>query len=104
MLQEKAELEPEKSIEMNLINTDENKERQVIGNTDLVSGLPDNISGEQDNITRDRKDTFGLNPEYVETYKEAFNDFDHKHDGHISTQVMGKSNRFHTIQLKLMSR
>ena len=90
MLQEKADLEPEKSIEMNLINTeakvpDANKERQVVGNTDLVSGLPDNISGDKDKVTGDRKDTFGLNPEDVETYKEAFNDFDHNHDGHIST-------------------
>ena len=100
MLQEKADLEPEKSIEMNLINTeaevpDENKERQVIGNTDLVSGLPNNISGDKEKVTRDIKDTFGLNPEDVETYKEAFDDFDHKHDGHISTQVIGKSRRCH---------
>ena len=98
MLQEKADLEPEKSIEMNLINMEaevpeEKKERQVIGNTDQVSGLPNNISGEKDKSTRDIKDTFGLNTEDVETYKEAFNDFDHKHDGHISTQVIGKTRR-----------
>ena len=47
MQQDKADLEPERSIEMNLINMeaelpDENKERHVIGKTDLVSGLPDN--------------------------------------------------------------
>ena len=47
MQQDKADLEPEKSIKMNLINMeaelpDKNKERHVIGNTDLVSGLPDN--------------------------------------------------------------
>ena len=50
-----------------------------------MSGLPDNTSYDIDKITRDRKDTFGLNPEDAETFKEAFNDFDHNHDGHIST-------------------
>ena len=29
----------------------------------------------------------GLKAEDIATYKEAFNDFDHNKDGHISTQV-----------------
>ena len=35
----------------------------------------------------EEKPKFSLNPEDVETYKAAFNDFDHNKDGHISTQV-----------------
>ena len=35
----------------------------------------------------EEKPKFALNPEDVETYKAAFNDFDHNKDGHISTQV-----------------
>ena len=35
----------------------------------------------------EEKPKFSLNPEDVEIYKEAFNDFDHNKDGHISTQV-----------------
>ena len=35
----------------------------------------------------EEKPKLSLDPEDVETYKEAFNDFDHNKDGHISTQV-----------------
>ena len=35
----------------------------------------------------EEKPKFSLNPEDVDIYKEAFNDFDHNKDGHISTQV-----------------
>ena len=31
----------------------------------------------------EEKPKFSLNPEDVERYKEAFNDFDHNKDGHI---------------------
>ena len=34
------------------------------------------------------KPRFSLNPEDVERYKEAFKDFDHNKDGHISTKEL----------------
>ena len=34
------------------------------------------------------KPRFSLNPEDVERYKEAFTDFDHNKDGHISTKEL----------------
>ena len=41
----------------------------------------------------EEKPKFSLNPEDVEIYKEAFNDFDHNKDGHISTQVRSNPGR-----------
>ena len=73
------------NIEMKLIDleTDDGKK----GKSDLLLGPPDDIFGDVDKLSGVAQDTFGLNPEDVDTYKEAFNDFDHKHDGNISTQV-----------------
>ena len=36
----------------------------------------------------EEKPKLSLNPEDVERYKEAFNDFDHNKDGHISTKEL----------------
>ena len=73
------------NIEMKLIDleTDDGKKEKC----DLLLGLPDDIFGDIGKLSGVGQDTFGLNPEDVETYKEAFSDFDHKQDGSISARV-----------------
>ena len=71
---------------MNLIDLD----TEVIedNDDDIANGAkPVDATEELETMNENGKETYGLNPEDVELYSAAFDDFDQKSDGNISTRV-----------------
>ena len=71
-------------------NATDIKDKEQLGGIPGLAGGTDNILGAAREIGDDddeEKQKCSINPEDVETYMEAFNDFDHNQDGHISTRA-----------------
>ena len=86
----KIRLEKPENLEMNLIDleTELDKDGKILNEDQKKSEtLLDHESTALKEDPREEIEAFGLDPEDIKLYREAFDDFDHNHDEQISTQV-----------------
>ena len=70
-------------------NATDIKDKEQLGGIPGLAGETDILGAARkiDDDDDEEKQKCSINPEDVKTYMEAFNDFDHNQDGHISTRA-----------------